>query len=89
MNGMTVTEIRTIVTWDKSNIRVGDVVAYTRRTFSTNLRKYRMYGIVKRIDDDTLWLIRGSEEHGVEDFGLPIEFAHEIEYVLRNGVKPE
>lgn len=89
----TKTETKSITTWDKSKIRVGDVIAYVRKPYAISWRKYRFYGIVKRVDDDVLWIISAcaepSEIDSVEEFGMLPESAHEIEYVLRNGVKPE
>jgi len=89
----TKTEVKSITTWDKSKIRVGDVVVYVRKPYAMSFRKYRFYGIVKRVDDDVLWIVTACAEpkeiDRLEDSGIPIEYAHEIEYVLRNGVKPE
>lgn len=93
MNGFTKTEVKSITTWDKSKVRVGDVIVYVRKPYALSFRKYRFYGIVKRVEDDVLWIISACAEpkeiDGVREFGLLPHSDHEIEYVLRNGVKPE
>jgi len=93
MHGLTKTEVKSITTWDKSMIRVGDVVAYVQKPYAIGFRAYRYYGIVTNVDDEYLSITSSceypNEEPRITKYDLHAENASRIEYVLRNGVKPE
>lgn len=69
--------------------RPGDLVIYTQKPWAMSYRVRKFYGLVTKVERETLWITSTCTDGSVYDapteFGIPAEYSDCIIEIIRNA----